>query len=220
MNSRNFYAVAAGAAAALALVTGVAAQTPPAPVRPAGPAIPPVAPPAVRHGPVLPGVCTYSSDKAMQASDLGKYVAGRLNQIATAANTELKTEDTAIQAEAKAIDAIRATLSPDALEKRMADLQVRANAYKRKQQLRQAEFQATERKAYLRVIQELDPIAVGVYQTRNCSILLGEGVLAGNPAMDITDQVILGLNAKIKSFTFERERLDTPPPVAGAPAPR
>ncbi|MDP1961738.1 MAG: OmpH family outer membrane protein, partial [Reyranella sp.] len=118
--------------------------------------------------------------------------------------------------EAKAIDGARATLTADALEKRSADLQVRYNAFQRKQQLRQSEVQATERKAVTRILQELDPIAVNVYQARNCSILLGDGVLLSNPAMDITDQVVQGLNAKIKTFTFNRERLDTPPAAPAA----
>ena len=220
MRFNKTLAVAAGAAAALAFASVVAAQTPPAAPRPAAPAAArPAAPalPPVRHGPAIAGVCTYDAGKAMKTSDVGKYVIGRLNQIAAEANAELQAEDTAIKNEARAIDAAGATLTADAREKRGADLQVRYNANQRKKQLRQAEVQQTENKAFLRIAQELDPIAVGVYQARNCSILLGEGVMLSNPAMDITDQVIVGLNAKIKSFTFNRERLDTPAAAPAAP---
>ncbi len=213
MHFNKTFAVAAGAAAALAFASAVAAQTPPP--RPAAPVAAPAAP--VRHGPVLPGVCTYNGDQAVQASDVGKYVATRMQQIIAEVNAELTAEDTAIKNEAKAIDAARATGPTDALEARAANLQVRFNAFKRKQQLRQAEVQQTERKALMRVLQELDPIAVGVYQARNCSILLGDGVLLGNPAMDITGQVVTGLNAKIKTFTFNRERMDTPPAAPAVP---
>ncbi|MFZ4606601.1 MAG: OmpH family outer membrane protein [Caulobacter sp.] len=212
MHFNKTFAVAAGAAAALAFASAVAAQTPPA--RPA--AAPLAAAPAIKHGPALPGVCTYNGDQAVQASEVGKYVAARMQQIIAEVNAELTAEDTAIKNEAKAIDTARAAGPTDALEARAANLQVRFNAFKRKQQLRQAEVQQTERKALLRVLQELDPIAVGVYQARNCSLLIGDGVLLGNPAMDITPQVVTGLNAKIKTFTFNRERMDTPP--AGAPA--
>jgi len=211
MRFNKTFTVAAGAAAALAFASAVAAQTPPP--RPATPA---PAAPAIKHGPALPGICTYSGDQAVQESEVGKYVAARMKQIIAEVNAELTTEDTAIKNEAKAIDAARAAGPTDALEARAANLQVRFNAFKRKQQLRQAEVQQTERKALMRVLQELDPIAVGVYQARNCSVLLGDGVLLGNPAMDITGQVVTGLNAKIKTFTFNRERMDTPP--AGAPA--
>jgi outer membrane protein len=212
MRFNKTLAVAAGAAAVLAFASVASGQTPPP--RPATAAAPLPAPPPVRHGPALPGICTYSGDGAVESSDLGKYVAARMKQILAEVNAELTAEDTAIKNEAKAIDAARATGPTDALEGRAATLQVRFNAFKRKQQLRQAEVQQTERKALMRVLQELDPIAVGVYQARNCSILLGDGVLLGNPAMDITGQVVAGLNAKIKSFTFNRERMDTPAPAA------
>lgn len=226
MRFNKTLAVAVSAAAVLAFASAVTAQTPPA--RPAGPAAaaparPAAAAPAlppVRHGPALPGVCTYSGDQAIQDSEVGKYVAARMKQIVTEVNAELQAEDTAIKNEAKAIDAARATAQTDTLEARAAALQARFNAYKRKQQLREAEVEQTRRKALMRVLQELDPIAVGVYQARSCSILLGDGVLLGNPAMDITPQVITGLNAKIKSFTFNRERLDTPAPGAPGAPPR
>lgn len=219
MHFNKTFAVAAGAAAALAFASAVAAQTPPPRPAAAAPLTAPPAAPPIKHGPALPGVCTYNGDAAVQSSEVGKYVGTRMQQIIAEVNAELTAEDTAIKNEAKAIDAARATGPTDALEARAANLQVRFNAFKRKQQLRQAEVQQTERKALMRVLQELDPIAVGVYQARNCSILLGDGVLLGNPAMDITPQVVTGLNAKIKTFTFNREHMDTPPAGAAPAAP-
>lgn len=218
MRFNKTFAVAAGAAAVLAFASAVAAQTPPAAAP--RPAALPVAAAPVKHGPVIPGVCTYNGEQAVQDAEVGKYVAARMKQILAEVNAELTAEDTAIKNEAKAIDTARAAGPTDALEARAANLQVRFNAFKRKQQLRQAEVQQTERKALMRVLQELDPIAVSVYQARGCSLLLGEGVLLGNPAMDITGQVVTGLNAKIKTFTFNRERLDTPAAGAAAVPPR
>ncbi len=216
MSFNKTLAVAASAAAVLAFASAVTAQTPPRPAAP--PAAAPAAPaaPAIRHGPVLPGICTYDGEAAIQQSEVGKYVAARMQQLVTEVNTELQAEDTAIKNEAKAIETASAAGPTDALEARAAALQARFNAFKRKQQMREAEIEQTRRKALLRVLQELDPIAVGIYQARSCSVLLGE-VLLANPQMDITPQVIQGLNAKIKSFTFNRERMDAPAP-AGAPA--
>lgn len=215
MHFNKTLAVAASAAAVLAFASAVVAQTPPPRPAAAPAAVAPPAAPPIKHGPVIPGVCTYNGDGAVQSSEVGKYVGTRMQQILAEVKAELGAEEAAINTEAKAVDAARAAGPTDALEARAANLQVRYNAYKRKQQLRQAEVQQTERKAVMRILQELDPIIVGVYQQRNCSILLGDGVLAGNPAMDITPQVVTGLNAKIKSFTFNREHLDTPAP--GAP---
>ena len=80
MHFNKTLAVAAGAAAALAFASAVAAQTPPPAPRPAAPlAVAPAAPP-VKHGPAIPGVCTYNGDQAVQDSEVGKYVAGRMKQ--------------------------------------------------------------------------------------------------------------------------------------------
>ena len=61
----------------------------------------------------------------------------------------------------------------------------------------------------------MNPVVGTAYQQAKCSILIQrDAVMVVNPAMDITQQVITGLNAKITQFTFDRERLDqatTPP---------
>ena len=208
-------AVAGGAAVLIAFASAASAQQAPAP-RPAAPAAPPVT-----HGPALAGVCIFSSARAVATSDLGKYVDGRLQQIVTQVNSELNAEKAAIETEARAIDAARATLTPEAVASRGEALQVRANAFQRKAQLREREVQATEQKAYVRVAQELDPVVRTVYQQRQCSLLLDrQSVLLANPAMEITDLAVAGLNAKIKSFTFDRERLDAAPQLPTAPVRR
>lgn len=217
MLSSKTFAVATTLAIATFASAASAQQAPAAAARPAAAAATPAA--QIRHGAALPGICTYSSERAIGSSELGKYVDTRMKQLITEANAELSGEENAVKNEAKAIDAARATSTPDALEKRASDLQVRYNALVRKKDLRQRELQATERKALMRVLQELDPIALGAYQQRQCSILLGDGVLIANPQMDLTDAVVQGLNAKIKTFAFNRERLDTPAPAA-APAAR
>src|SRR5690606_18068980 len=112
---------------------------------------------------------------------------------------ELQAEQTAIENEDKALAAARATLDPGAYEKRASDLQIRVNALRRKAELRQREMDATRQKAFVRVAQEMDPVIGQIYQARRCSLLLDDqAVMQGNPAMDITDQVIAGLNAKIQ----------------------
>ena len=173
----------------------------------AAPAAP--AAPAVTHGPALPGVCTVSVEGAIATSTVGKYVQTRLQQIATQVEAELKAEQTAIQNEAKTLEGQRATLDQNTFETRAAALQVKANAYQRKEQQRSRELQATQQKALGRVYQELTPIVGQVYQQNKCSLLINrESVVLSNPAMDISQPVVTALNAKITQFTFDRERLD------------
>jgi len=80
-------------------------------------------------------------------------------------------------------------------------------------------MQMTQQKQVGRVLSEAHPFAVAAFQARGCSILLdGDSLLAANPAMDITADVVKGLNGKIQTLTFDRERMDQPTP-APAPAP-
>lgn len=195
-------ALFAASAAVLLASAPVQAQTPPAP-------------PPVNHGPALPGVCILSLDGAIGSSTVGKYVQTRLQQISQQVQTELTAEQNALQNEAKALDAQKATLDQGAFDQKNASLQVRAAALQRKAQLRERELQATQQKALARVGQELEPVIRSAYQQSKCSLLLQrDSVILANPAMDITPSVITGLNAKITQFAFDRERLDQ----AAAPA--
>lgn len=206
----KFLSAAATSVVALAIATSASAQT--APAAAAAPAAP-----AVTHGPALPGVCIFSSPRAVGSSQVGKAVDARLKTIIQQVNAELTAERTTLDNEAKALDAKKATLAQDALEQQASALQIKANAWQRKGQLRQKEVEATEQKALSRVYQELDTPIRQVYQAQKCSILLDrESVMLANPAMDITDAVVAALDARIKTLTFDRERLDQQLPGAQA----
>lgn len=213
MTFKKSTAVAACAAVTLAFASAGSAQTPPA----AAPAAP--AAPTIKQGPAIPGLCYYSFDAVFGASDVGKAVAARLQQIGKEAETELVTEGKALDTDIQAFERGRATMTPDAAEQRASQLQIRRNALARKADLRQREMQATRAKAVDRVEQEMTPVVIATYQARNCSVLIASGLALGNPQMDITGQVVQGLNTKIKTFTFNRERLDQPAPAAPAAAP-
>jgi Skp family chaperone for outer membrane proteins len=202
----KFLSAAASSVVALAIATSASAQTAPAAVAPG---------PAVTHGPALPGVCIFSSPRAVGSSLVGKAVDTRLKTIIQQVNAELTGERTALDNEAKALDAKKASMAQDALEQQAATLQAKANAWQRKGQLRQKEVETTEQKALARVYQELDTPIKQVYQAQKCSMLLDrESVMLANPAMDITDAVVAALDARIKTLTFDRERLDQAVPGA------
>ena len=204
----KFLTAAASSVVALAIATSASAQTAPAAAAPAGP--------AVTHGPAIAGVCIFSSARAVGSSQVGKAVDTRLKTIIQQVNAELTGERTALDNEAKALDAKKATLAQDVLEQQASALQVKANAWQRKGQLRQREVEATEQKALARVYQELDTPIKQVYQAQKCGMLINrESVMLANPSMDITDAVVTALDARIKTLTFDRERLDQAP-AAGA----
>jgi len=215
MTFKPFVTGVCAATVALTAASGALAQAPAA----AAPAA--ASEPSVTHGPPIAGVCVVSIENAIGASNVGKYVDSRIQQIVAQVNAELNGEKNAIDNDAKALDARRATLDQNTLEQQAAALQVRANALQRKAQLRDREVQATEQKAIGRIGQEMEPLIRQVYQQRQCSLLLQRtAIVIANPAMDVTPQVVTALNAKITQFAFDRERLDqqTGAPQVSRPA--
>jgi len=220
MTSKTLVAGLCAAAATLFAGSSALAQAP-APAAPAQP--------AVTNGPPIAGMCIISIENAIGASTVGHSVETRMQQIVAQVNAELNAEKSAIDTDAKNLDARRATLDQGSLEQQAAALQVRANALQRKAQLRDREVSATEQKAIGRVGQEMEPLIRQVYQQRACSVLLQRtAVVIANPAMDLTPQVVTALNAKLTQFAFDRERLDGPqaaaapggaPPIVQTPAP-
>lgn len=213
MHIKSFAARAIGAVAVLAFASAAVAQTtPPKPAVPPKPAQLPVT-----HGAVIPGFCIYDVNAVVATSTVGKYVDTRLEAIAKQVDTELQTEEAAINKEAGALQTAANAPGADeaTLQKRAVDLKARAKAWDNKAAQRKREYQATAQKAGMRILTEVDPIVVQVYQQKSCSILIRrESVALGNPAMDITPQVIAGLNAKIQQFPIALETTPAKPPVA------
>lgn len=193
MTSRKFATAGAGAVAALLFATTAFAQTPA----------------SVSHGAPITGMCVLSTQEALATSTVGKHINTRMQQLIAQVNAELQPEQTVIENEGKAIEAGRTSWDQATLQKRAGDWQARLQGFQRLANQRQRELEATQQKAVSRVLQEMDPVAKQVYQSRRCAIMLDrESVMLANPAMDVTAQVISGLNARIQSFAFERERLD------------
>jgi outer membrane protein len=219
MTTKTF-AAGVSAVAALTAATAAFAQAPAAPL------------PAPTSGAPIAGICVVDLDQVVATSTVGRYVQQRLQQIQQQANAEVNGENTQLNNDAKALDAQRATLDQTTYEQRGTAIQVRANALQRKIQQRERELQVTEQKAVARVLQESEPPLRQAYQQKACSLLLNHQAILGaffNSAMDITPQVVTGLNAKIQQFAFERERLDqqaqpgatagAAPPIVQTPAP-
>ena len=212
MTFKTLVAAGSAAAAVLSAASAAFAQAPAAPAQP-----------AITHGNPPPGVCVITARALVANSTVGKYVQTRLQTLGQQAQAEVSGENTGIESEAKSLESQRASLDQTTFNQRYALLQVRQDALQRKVAQRREELAATEQKAFGRVLQEAQPSIRQAYQAKGCSILLNSDAVAfglGNPAMDITQQVVTGLNGKITQFAFDRERLDAQPQAAaGAPRP-
>lgn len=177
---------------------------------------PAAARPSIPTGPPITGLCVLSNDAVLVDSTVGKFVGERLRQLKAQTDAELNAEAQAIKADGEALQAQKASLPAEQYEQRGTAINQRISALQHKAQVRQAELQKTEEKAGARIEQEAEPVVQQAFTQHGCSILLNaNSVLFTAPAMDITRQVLTGLDAKITQFPFEREHIDQQPGAQG-----
>jgi Skp family chaperone for outer membrane proteins len=212
MIMKKIYVGAAAAALMLAAAAGAQAQTSKKSQATAShtasssTAAPAAALPPLTHGPVIPGVCVYNNNAAIEGSTVGKAFGERMQQLRAQASAELGSESTSLQNDEKALMAKRASLSQEQLAQQAQPLQQRTEALQQKAETRQRELQATYAKQLRRIDEVVQPLVISSYEAHHCSLLLnGEGVMAANPAMDLSQEVSNALNTKMTTITFDRE---------------
>lgn len=160
-------------------------------------------------GTPVPGVCLVSLEEVFATSALGKATVGRVQELTQLAQAEVDVHRGPLEAEAKALQA-----KPDSADTKAKrdDLTKRWQTVQRQAEHSSREIEATRTKAMERVAAEARPVIAQVYTARKCGLLLDRSVaLGGNLANDLTPDVVLALDAKIKSFSFERAILPPTP---------
>lgn len=160
-------------------------------------------------GPLVPGICLLSREAIYANAAVGKAANTRLQELARAAQAEIDAGRTPLEAEAKALEAAPAGAQTqqkrEALAARWQALQVKAAHNGR-------EIEATRAKALERIANEAQPVIATVYGGHKCGLLLDRGiVLGGNLGNDLTAEVVKGVDARIQTISFERERLPAAP---------
>lgn len=181
----------------------------------AAPAAAPASGGVTLNGPAIPGMCVLSQGQLVHDSALGKAIATRLGQLKNQVAAEINAEATTLQTDERTFETGRASMTPDQQQKQGGALAAREQALQQKYQLRTQEMEATEQKALGYLGQQANPIVGSVAVQHNCSVLLSGGVVATTPSMDITTAVIQQLDARVQTYAFDREHLDT----QGAAAP-
>ena len=165
-----------------------------------------------RPGPAVAGICVVDNEGALAQSQVGRAYGQRIQQLGQQVTAELQPEQTAIETEMRAIQALAAGAPR---QQRETALRTRAQNFQTRRDQRARELQATENRQLQVLSGHLRAAIDQVYGARNCGVLLQRGaVVAFNPALDITPQVVQGLNTRIQTITFNRETL----PAQAAPA--
>jgi outer membrane protein len=139
--------------------------------------------PQITHGAAVAGVCTIDPQASVMATNAVQAVERKIN-------TEFAAEGQKLQQELQPY-ANNPQSTPEALRKRVQDLQTRMSN-------RRNNLQPAERQAQERIAAEVTPTIAEIYQQRRCSLLIDSNVLViPNPAMDITRAVVDRLNQKV-----------------------
>lgn len=157
-------------------------------------------------GPVIPGICAYSSSSLLARSTAGQAVRTRIQQLEQEIQGELAPYQQQIQTEDQAITSAGASLDQATRTQRIQALQQRAQEYQQLAQTRSTELRYTLSQQLQAIETAAGPIATAVYQERGCGVLLNadQGINYINPAMDITDAVMERLNAQLPTLSFNR----------------
>lgn len=156
-------------------------------------------------GPVIPGICLLSREAIFANAVVAKAATTRLAELTRTAQAEIDQQRTPLEAEVKSLEG-----QPDnAQTKQKRDgLAIRWTALQRKAAHNSREIDATRAKAMERISTEVQPVIAQAYTSRKCGLLLDRNAsLGGNFANDLTADVVKGLDAKLQSFNFDRERL-------------
>jgi Skp family chaperone for outer membrane proteins len=149
---------------------------------------------------------------------VGKAATARYRDLAAGLRGRLAPQQQAIQNDARTLEAARTTLPPDKLQQQTQTLAARLRALQAQNAAYTKALEATRVKALRRIAVWANPIIADVYKARHCGALFSrDAMLAGNPAMDLTADVVKGLDASVTTIAFDLERL--PDDAASTPTP-
>lgn len=157
----------------------------------------------LQMGPPTPGVCLFSRSGAVTASRAGQAGTARMQQIVAGINADLNPQQQQISADGTALQAQKASLSAAQFQQRANALQLRFQAFQQLQQLRNAQIQATRNQVEGYVDQAMNPVLDSVSVAHHCAVVLERGnAYRFNAAMDLTDQVRVGLDQRLPTVQF------------------
>jgi Skp family chaperone for outer membrane proteins len=155
------------------------------------------------YGPVIPGICVFSRDTAIDNSAAGQAATKRMQELTQQVDAELQPEREAIAREQAALDAQKTSVSAPSLKSRSDALAVREQAFNQKIRTRNAQLAKSRQDALAKLTDALRPTLVSVITSNKCSAVLDRTNLYGfNAKLDITPAVAAAMNAVIKPFTF------------------
>ena len=163
-------------------------------------------------------IITVDENRVLRESAGGQDIQRKLQAIGQTVQSEIQSEQAALETEGRALEGRLANKSEEAIRadtalvSQMQSFQRKQQAFVQKRQIRQQELVQTEQNALTEFNTALAPVLEQVLAERGADVMMARsGLIAVNPALDATDLVISKINAVKPSVTVSRVRLPTQP---------
>lgn len=158
----------------------------------------------VSGGPPIPGVCVLSREAVFDASMVGQDVTAQFKKARDSAQSSVNEKQTKVAGEVKALETSKAQITEDQYKTRQKALADEMRDLRLDAAQKSMSLEAARQGAVKKIADKAQPFIAEVYQRYRCSLLLSrDAVLAGNPGMDVTGEVIKGLDKAITKMPLD-----------------
>ncbi|WP_018147183.1 OmpH family outer membrane protein [Henriciella marina] len=159
-------------------------------------------------------VVVIDQQRIMTETSGGQDIVRKVGEIGTTIQSELTPEANALQQQGEALEARTANMSMEAIgadEALRAEVEAyaqRAQQFSRNRQIAAAELQATERAAWARFYQGLQPVLEEVITETGANVMLDASqAVWSSESVDVTQSVIMKMNAAMPTVEVTRQTL-------------
>ncbi len=165
-------------------------------------------------------ILVIDEGRVFSSADAGRSALAQLKVYGEQISAELDAERKALSTERDRIGQQRATLTPEQLKARITALEKRAGNFEKMADGKARDLDATRTATLKTLNASLQPVLEEIVKARNASILLDKGnLIYAAAALDVTDEVIVKINARLRPFTVTRVKAAVAPAPALAPRP-
>jgi outer membrane protein len=180
------------------------------------------APAASPSGPPAPRIIVIDRNFILQRSSAGQDMVNQVQNLSKQAETEFKTQETQLAAEANQLQQQLAILAPDVRDQKEKEFTSKQQAFQAKVTQRQAEIQAGFNKSAHQLEVALEPILKGIMGERGANMVVDRSaVILSTVDVDVTPIAVQRLDKALPHVKVELTAVPPgAPPGAVAAAPK
>lgn len=143
-------------------------------------------------------------NKVMREATAAEGIRTELNAKSKLFHTELENQDKSLSAEKEALAKSRDSMTSDAFEKKVKELQNKYGSAERLLQERRRTLDVASNTSRTRLLTEATKIIADVARERGyATVFTQEAVLLAQPELDITDEVVKRMNTSVKKIAID-----------------